>query len=527
LLVFLLTALALFALPVGRRALFNQDEARFALLAREAVEHGHWLLPHLRGDIYLNKPPLFFWSVALLSWPFGAVTDGTAPLVSVVAALVTLLAVLRTGHLLWGWEAGWTAMLTLATVPFFFFMSHQVFSDMMLTAWLTWALYFFLSARAAPSGGWRLVAFYLCVAGGLATKGPAALMVLGSAVVVTMVEDGWAGLRRLRLPVGLTLIGVSALPWLLSYLLQPERSYVRSVVVGHYAEWYFRPATGSRLVAFLENLGRFLPWSLFLAPALWWDWHNRDTCRRALILWTVVVAAEVSLSGEQRARYFLPVMPLLALLVAEFLVRAPGEPSGRGRRVAVASLAVLLLLSGAAGVFLATGHLGGGEGERFIFVPAAGWESVTVALLLVVGPAAALVTLVRRRSGAVAASALALALGGILFIEGLGYPARYTEWHDVPGFAARAAQQLPPGARLLAYPDAGLAYDFYLRRSVREIHEADRLKALLSAPQEGEMLLLVRADRWAPLQQEAGPGWQILASERVARHRMLLLGRRP
>jgi len=135
-----LAALVLFALPVGRRSLFNQDEARFALLAREAVEHGHWLLPHVRGDIYLNKPPLFFWAVALLSWPFGAVTDGTAPLVSVVAALVTLLAVARTGRVLWGWEVGWAATLALATVPFFFFMSHQVLSDMMLTAWLAAAV---------------------------------------------------------------------------------------------------------------------------------------------------------------------------------------------------------------------------------------------------------------------------------------------------------------------------------------------------------------------------------------------------
>ncbi len=76
-----------YALPVGRRPLANQDEARFALLAREAVESHIWLLPRVRGVIYLNKPPLYFWTVAALAKPFGVVNDATAPLASMLAAL--------------------------------------------------------------------------------------------------------------------------------------------------------------------------------------------------------------------------------------------------------------------------------------------------------------------------------------------------------------------------------------------------------------------------------------------------------
>ena len=82
----LVSALVVFALPVGRRPLVNQDEARFALLAREGVEHGQWLLPRVRGVIYLNKPPLYFWTVGLLALPFGVVDERTAPIASVVSA---------------------------------------------------------------------------------------------------------------------------------------------------------------------------------------------------------------------------------------------------------------------------------------------------------------------------------------------------------------------------------------------------------------------------------------------------------
>ena len=47
----LLVSAVIFALPLGRRPLDHQDEARYALLAREAAEHGHWILPRVRDDV--------------------------------------------------------------------------------------------------------------------------------------------------------------------------------------------------------------------------------------------------------------------------------------------------------------------------------------------------------------------------------------------------------------------------------------------------------------------------------------------
>ena len=92
------------------------------------------------------------------------------------SALVGLLAVFAIGRLLWDAPAGLAAALILATSPFYFLMAHQVLTDMMLTAWMSWALYFYLAACRAPNPLWSLFGFYLCVAGGLARKGPAALM---------------------------------------------------------------------------------------------------------------------------------------------------------------------------------------------------------------------------------------------------------------------------------------------------------------------------------------------------------------
>jgi 4-amino-4-deoxy-L-arabinose transferase-like glycosyltransferase len=469
----------------------------------------------VRGVIYLNKPPLYFWTVALLAKPFGVVSDATAPLASLLSALAALLAVIVLGRRLWDDGVGLAAGLVLATAPFFYFMSHQVFSDMMMTAWLTWALYFLLTARLAPAPGPRLIGFYLCVAGALAAKGPAALLALPAALVIVLAEDGWRqGLRWLRLPLGLGLLALASLPWLLPYLFQTERSYVGGVVVGHYGDWYFREKSSSRLEELLENLGRFLPWALFLIPGIWWWWRERDPRRRPLLVWTAVVAVAVSFSGEQRARYFLPVLPPLALLVAELLARAPRERPGR--RVLLASLAgVAVLATGAVVVLL---QLPAGA-ETFLPPGGPRWM---IAALAVAGPVAALGLLAARGSGVAATVTLALALGGILVVEGWTYPARFAERNNVRGFATAMAERLPPAPRIVTHLDAGLVYDFYLRRPVQELPRLADLEAVLAAPGPGDVVL-IREERWAKMRETYGERWQVLLDERVGRVRMVLL----
>ena len=519
----LASALVVFALPVGRRPLAHQDEARFALLAREAVESHHWLLPRVRGVIYLNKPPLYFWTVALLAKPFGVVNDVTAPLASVLGALVTLLAVIALGRRLWSWSVGLAGALVLAAVPFFYFMSHQVFSDTMMTAWLTWALYFLLTARQAPAPLPRLVGFYLCVAGALAAKGPAALVALLAALVVVLVEDGGRrGLRWLRLPVGLGILALASLPWLLPYFLQTERSYVGAVVVGHYGDWYFRAKTGSpRIESLQENLVGFLPWTVFLPAALWWWWRDRDPRRRPLVLWTVVIAVVMSLSSEQRPRYFLPVLPPLSLLVAELLAHAPLEPSRRGRRVLLASLAGAALVAVWAAVVLLQMPPGGET-----FVPPPGWPRVVVATLMVAGPAGALGLLAVRGSGPAAIVALALAVGGILIVEGWTYPGQYAERTNIRAFTAAVADRLPSDPRIATHLDAGLAFDFYLRRPIQDLPQPADLDARLAAPERGDVVL-IREQRWATMRAAHEARWQVLLVDRVGRGRMVLLAPRP
>jgi 4-amino-4-deoxy-L-arabinose transferase-like glycosyltransferase len=511
----LVASAVVFALPLGRRPLDNQDEARYALLARKAVEHGYWILPRVRDEVYLNKPPLYFWTVAVFALPWGVVTDANAPIASVVSALVGLLAVFAIGRLLWGDSAGLAAALVLATSPFYFLMAHQVLTDMMLTAWMSWALYFYLTASRAQYPLRPLLGFYLCAAGGLASKGPAALMVLVAAVAVSLTADGFGGLKRLKLPLGLTVIAVTALPWLLPYLLQRERSYGRAVVMTDYLGWYFRSAVASRLEAVAGHLARFLPWGFFILPAAWWWTRDRDPDRRRLLVWAATLIMLLSLSGEQRARYFLPLWPVFALLVADFFVGA----AERARKVVTGAAVLYLLLMLGAGAFVLWGTASGPDA---VFLPVASWERWVVAGALVGGSALALFSLRVDHGGRAACSWIAVGLGVALTVTAVGYPPRFAKANDYPGVTSRIAARLDADAPLLAYPDANLAWDFYLRRPVREVRSLAEVTALLAGPPGPR--LLIRAEDWQQLKPRADPAWRVLDQGQVGRRRFLLLG---
>jgi len=514
----LVLAFVLPAIPAGRRILWSSNEARFVLLAQDILDHGHWLIPELRGQLYLYKPQLFIWAIALAALPAGRVSELSGAIPSLLSAVASVGAIAAIGTLLWNGPAGLLAGLILATAPPLFLYGHTSIPDMMLGAFLTWSLYWFLRAWRSGWARGPLAGFYICVALAVASKGPAGYAGLIAAAITVVGSDGPRGLVRLRPGLGALILIACALPWIVPYYLWSHGAFQSNVLRGEYAAWVFEGTLRARLEGFARTLGTFLPWSIFLVAAPWWWWRAPDDGRRRVLLWTATIWVLFVMSGKVRSHYPIPVYPLLALLTGEFLAR-DRAPRSRPLQVAVALAAVYAV---ATAVLVLVNPLDLGSGEDTVLFPEARWERGIDAAVLILGAVVALL-LARRGAWRAVTATVALSLTVALVLSGITYPARQARDYDVRPLVAAATAHLAPGEAVVGYPDLPLPYDFYLRRPVVEIGTPREALNLLASSKPGQILITSRGN-WDTLATAASSRWRPLATHRAGGREIVVAG---
>ena len=116
------------------------------MIAAEGLHDGHWLVPTLYGQPILTKPPGMYAAIALVSWPFGVVSEWTARLPSALAATATVFLFYWYFNRQLGRRAGLIAALILPTSFMWLDKAPSAEIDMLQTAWIAGAIIFFLRA---------------------------------------------------------------------------------------------------------------------------------------------------------------------------------------------------------------------------------------------------------------------------------------------------------------------------------------------------------------------------------------------
>lgn len=317
-------AALLFLLALGGHDLWAPDEPYFGEGAREMVVDGEWLVPHVNGKVTTDKPPLFFWTIAVLSLPGGEVTAWTARLPSVLAALGVLLLVIRLARRLGGDRLTWLAPLVLATSVMFWEKARWAQIDALLCFLIWVALSAFEAWRAGDATGRHAgLLFWLAAALATLAKGPVGLLVPLGIVLATLAVDRRMGrLKELAPLAGPLLFVLTVGSWMTlstygstdySVWGALEEHFVDRAIHGmHHRQpfWYY-----------LEVLPvQLLPWSGLVPGALVLAWRRRKAAGdRFLLVAALFVVIFFSIPTEKRNLYVLPAFPAFALLVARLV----------------------------------------------------------------------------------------------------------------------------------------------------------------------------------------------------------------
>jgi 4-amino-4-deoxy-L-arabinose transferase-like glycosyltransferase len=492
---------ALLYLPaLGLRDLWNPDEARYAEVAREMRELGHWAVPHLNGQTYSQKPPLFFWSIAAAGELTRGIDETSARLPSALSAIGALLLVYLLAERFFGRRAAWLAAAAFGTCFKVIWQARFGQIDMFLTALVTLGVWLWVRGYTEKRPGFYW-GFFL--AAGLATmaKGPVGLLPPLLAILAFLwITGDREEIRRLRIGRGLLLWAAVMLVWLVPAGLEAGPVYLRQIVFRQTVTRYATPWHHFAPPWFYLTVlpGDFFPWSFLLPTAIVVGWKRTAGRLRAGFLfalcWVVVTLVFFSISSAKRSVYILTMYPAMALLVGAGLDLAAAEWPRWRRAVAVplGIVAGLTLLIAAALPFVGrkqpeTALLGG---------MSFAWGLVGVLLPLLVGAGVAWWA---ARSGAVSRAAAALAVGMALTGLAMAIYAlpRFDLFKSARGLSRILVARMAPGEPYTIYPRLDSTFLFYTHRFCVDIDDEETLRKTLARP--GRLWLLAERDDYSGL----------------------------
>jgi 4-amino-4-deoxy-L-arabinose transferase-like glycosyltransferase len=473
-----MTAFGLLALfGIFARPLLPVDETRYLAVALDMRQHGDWLVPHLNGGIYADKPPLLFWLINL-AWTAFGVSETAARLVGPAFGIGAIAATAGLARRLWPADTGAPGRAALALAGFAVFSAYAGLTmfDAVLTLAVVLGMLALVEAQHRPRAWIGLGA---ALAFGALAKGPVILLHLLPAALATPL---WAGepwraalLRTLKaVALGLALVGL----WLGPAIHAGGPEYRHAVL--------WTQSAGRVASSFAHGK----PWWFFLAllPLILWPWGwSAGLWRRAArvgpgdrgvrlcLVWALGTLALFSLVSGKQAHYLLPALPAVALISARAL---PGPP--------VAAPAAALLPLALAGALLA---LALGFGPADVAAEAHPAWAIALAAALLCGIAAAALAL---RGPALAALGPALVLTlDLLFL--LGAPGRL---YDAGPIARLIAPHDGAVAVLWNRYQAEFSFAARLRQPVTELATPDEARDWLAATPNG--IVVARLDRPHP-----------------------------
>ncbi|MFA5094507.1 MAG: glycosyltransferase family 39 protein [Candidatus Omnitrophota bacterium] len=344
--------LALFLPGSLLRGLWTPDETRYAAISKGMVDNGDWLTLRINGQIYTQKPPVFFWAISLFGLLSGGVNDFAARLVSVLSGIGTVVTTYLFARKLFNGNTALISGLVLCTTIAFFAASQMVMLDSLFTFFTVSALYLLYSGitNARRRNILYFSAFILMALATL-TKGPVGIILPALAIsAYALLTRQMRALLSWGTALGFLVFLAIIASWLVPACVRGGEEYTRELlgkqILGRYFEAFDHKQP---LLYYLYTFpAGFLPWAVFLPAAISLLAKDKKDGRiKLLAAWPLSILFFFTISSSKNILYILPVYPAAAMAIGYYW-----DKRRRPLRHVFISLAVMFAFSASVSLFV-------------------------------------------------------------------------------------------------------------------------------------------------------------------------------
>ncbi len=462
----LLLSFVLFFNNLGGTALWDPDEPRQAIMAREMMERNDYIHPYLNGKPYLEKPPFYPWAIMAASKVRGNLDEFASRVPAAISATLLVLATYFLGSALLNPAAGFISAFMLATNYQFLSNARESVMDMTFAFFigLTIVCSFFAMRKGK---GWLLIFAFLPAGLGILTKGPAALLIPACIMFIYMLVRKETKKYILPLAIGSILATAVAALWFLAAGKEHIMEFIFRQNITRYMNAFDH--WESLFYYFHKLLFNFLPWSLFLPFAVY------HACKKRYwlpLIWFGFTFLFFEVSTSKRAIYLLCCYPACALLCGLYFrdtwsSLVTGKVTGWFIKL-LATLLALLPLAGIA--FLSS------SSDPTVRVFREGPTSTYVYIVALFLMGAAFFYLLRKRSGngALACLFIYLTLGGIFY--GSAYMPIMDRQYKSPRLITDHLTELKKNKDVYTYGFSSAGFIFYIGKPIQTFFDINKIK---------------------------------------------------
>jgi 4-amino-4-deoxy-L-arabinose transferase-like glycosyltransferase len=322
--------------------LMEIDAAQYASISREMLENKSYLQVFDLGKDYLDKPPMLFWLSAFSMKIFG-VHDWAYRLPSFLFSILAIYSTFKFTALFYKKEIALLSAVVLATSQALFLINHDVRTDTMLMGWVIFSIW--QMAAWLQNKSWiNFLLAFIGIAGGMMTKGPIALMVMGFAFVPHFIlKREWKNFFKWEYILGVIIIAILLIPMSIGLYEQYDKhpgKIIHGVAIQSGLRFFYWTQSFGRItgesewhendsfIFLLQNMmWSFLPWIIFFLCGLISNVVNIIRQKFKLKLneefittsGFVITYCALASSKAQLPHYVFIVFPLAAIITANFL----------------------------------------------------------------------------------------------------------------------------------------------------------------------------------------------------------------